>query len=200
MTEQTKLADAIAFAAKRHQKQFRKFTGTPYILHPLEVSDLLRRWGFDEDIQCAGVLHDVVEDTETTLDDIEIHFGSRVAFLVKEVTKESIEGTREERVLHELRRLNLASVSGKVIKLADIVSNLRAAEIAYKNNPEWSQRYISEKIEQVLLIQNAFRKDKQHQEFAMEAMSSTMDFFLTTSVKYGINAYKLNRELDEKLK
>lgn len=82
------LASAIDFAAKRHYGQKRK-SGEPYITHPLAVAGILLEWGMDIDTILAGVLHDTVEDTETTLADIETYFGRDVAFLVDGVTKVS---------------------------------------------------------------------------------------------------------------
>ncbi len=82
------LDHAIDFATKSHKGQKRK-SGDPYISHPLAVADSLIQWGMDIDSVLAGVLHDTVEDTEATLDQIEALFGHDVAFLVDGVTKVS---------------------------------------------------------------------------------------------------------------
>ena len=82
------LESAIDFATKSHSGQKRK-TGEPYIIHPLAVAGILIDWGMDIDTVLAGVLHDTVEDTDTTLEDIEKLFGRDVAFLVDGVTKVS---------------------------------------------------------------------------------------------------------------
>ena len=81
-----RLDRAIAVAKQAHEGQFRK-TGEPYIIHPLAVKKILEEWGMDEDTVIAGVLHDTVEDTSLTLDDIRKEFGESVAFLVDGVTK-----------------------------------------------------------------------------------------------------------------
>ena len=76
-----RLDHAIEVAKKAHEGQLRK-TGEPYIIHPLAVKKILEEWGMDEDTVIAGVLHDTVEDTDLTLDDIRKEFGESVAFLV----------------------------------------------------------------------------------------------------------------------
>jgi guanosine-3',5'-bis(diphosphate) 3'-pyrophosphohydrolase len=82
------LEHAIDFATKAHNGQTRK-SGEPYIIHPLAVAATLIDWGMDIDTVLAGVLHDTVEDTDATLEEIETLFGRDVAFLVDGVTKVS---------------------------------------------------------------------------------------------------------------
>jgi GTP pyrophosphokinase len=82
------LEHAIDFATTAHEGQKRK-SGEPYIIHPLAVADTLIEWGMDIDSVVAGVLHDTVEDTDATLEQIETLFGRDVAFLVDGVTKVS---------------------------------------------------------------------------------------------------------------
>lgn len=81
-----RLEAAVDFASVKHEGQFRK-SGEPYITHPLKVASILIEWGMDIDSVIAGVLHDVVEDTETPLDEIEAAFGREIAFIVDGVTK-----------------------------------------------------------------------------------------------------------------
>ena len=82
------LEAAVTLASTAHKGQKRK-SGEPYIIHPLAVAATLVDWGMDIDTVLAGVLHDTVEDTATTLDEIENTFGKDVAFLVDGVTKVS---------------------------------------------------------------------------------------------------------------
>ena len=82
------LASAIDYATEKHAGQKRK-SGEPYINHPLAVAEILIEWGMDIDTVVAGVLHDTVEDTDATLDELESLFGRDVAFLVDGVTKVS---------------------------------------------------------------------------------------------------------------
>jgi GTP pyrophosphokinase len=82
------LDHAIDFATNAHSKQ-KRLSGEPYISHPIAVANMLVEWGMDIDSVLAGVLHDTVEDTDATLEQIESLFGQNVAFLVDGVTKVS---------------------------------------------------------------------------------------------------------------
>ena len=73
---------AIIFATEAHKGQFRKGTQIPYILHPMEAAAIVSTMTTDSEIIAGAVLHDVVEDTDTTMDDIQEMFGDTVAFLV----------------------------------------------------------------------------------------------------------------------
>ncbi|MDO4742184.1 MAG: RelA/SpoT family protein [Candidatus Saccharibacteria bacterium] len=125
---------AVEIAKKAHTGQFRK-TGEPYIVHPLAVKKILEEWGMDEDAVIAGVLHDTVEDTDLTLNEIRREFGESVAFLVNGVTKLSTarNGMREiDTYLPETKdnflRLMIAlgdDIRVLIIKLADRLHNLR---------------------------------------------------------------------------
>ena len=125
---------AVEVAKSAHEGQFRK-TGEPYIVHPLAVKKILEEWGMDEDTIIAGILHDTVEDTDLTLDDIRKEFGDSVAFLVDGVTKLSTarDGMRDidtylPATKDNFLRLMIAlgdDIRVLIIKLADRLHNLR---------------------------------------------------------------------------
>lgn len=125
---------AVEVAQKAHSGQFRK-TGEPYITHPLAVKKILEEWGMDEDTIIAGVLHDTVEDTSLTLDEIRKEFGDSVAFLVDGVTKLNTarNGMRDidtylPATKDNFLRLMIAlgdDIRVLIIKLADRLHNLR---------------------------------------------------------------------------
>lgn len=127
------LEEAIDFATKAHAGQKRK-SGEPYIVHPLSVADTLIDWGMDIDTVIAGILHDTVEDTDATLDQIETLFGRDVAFLVDGVTKvsQARAGMRNlesylPQTKDNLSKLLIAvgqDVRVIIIKLADRLHNL----------------------------------------------------------------------------
>lgn len=127
------LEHAIDFAMKMHEGQLRK-SGEPYIIHPLSVADTLIDWGMDLDTVLAGVLHDTVEDTDATLDQVESLFGRDVAFLVDGVTKvsQARSGMRNidsylPQTKDNLSKLLIAvgqDVRVIIIKLADRLHNL----------------------------------------------------------------------------
>jgi RelA/SpoT family (p)ppGpp synthetase len=123
------LASAFDFAFQLHQGQFRA-SGEPYIIHPIAVADLLRDIGASAGVIAAGFLHDVVEDTEVTPEEIEGHFGAEVRALVEGVTKlGGIHFTNKtEAQAENLRRMFLAMASDirvVLVKLADRLHNMR---------------------------------------------------------------------------
>ncbi len=131
--ELLELDHAILFSTDAHEGQKRK-SGEPYIIHPLAVADTLIDWGLDMDTVIAGVLHDTVEDTEATLEEIESLFGRDVAFLVDGVTKvsQARAGMRNldsylPQTKDNLSKLLIAvsqDVRVIIIKLADRLHNL----------------------------------------------------------------------------
>lgn len=131
------LEGAIAYACEKHDGQLRK-SGESYIIHPLGVAGILVEWGMDIDTVIAGVLHDTVEDTDATLEELENLFGRDVAFLVDGVTKvsQARAGMRSlESYLPEtkdnLAKLMIAvgeDVRVIIIKLADRLHNMRTLQ------------------------------------------------------------------------
>ncbi len=123
---------AFEFAYELHQKQYRK-SGEPYIAHPVAVAGLLRDLGGDNITIAAGFLHDVVEDTDVTLEEIEERFGDRVRLLVEGVTKLSKFNfsSKTELQAENFRRMFLAmakDIRVIVVKLADRLHNMRTLE------------------------------------------------------------------------
>ncbi len=139
---------AFKFAYTLHQGQ-RRASGEAYICHPIEVAGLLRELGGDDAMVAAGFLHDVVEDTEVTPDEIEAHFGEEVRRLVEGVTKLSKFNfhSKTERQAENFRRMFLAmaqDVRVIVVKLADRLHNMRTLEHL---PPEKQRRIASETLE-----------------------------------------------------
>ena len=139
------LASAFDFAYQLHQGQFRA-SGEPYIIHPIAVADLLRDIGASAGVIAAGFLHDVVEDTEVTPEEIEGHFGAEVRALVEGVTKlGGIHFTNKtEAQAENLRRMFLAMASDirvVLVKLADRLHNMRTLGAL---KPEKQQRIARE--------------------------------------------------------
>lgn len=123
---------SIAFALKAHEGQVRKKSGTPYILHPMEAAAIAATLTDDQEVLAAVMLHDTVEDTDVTLDDIRREFGERVARLVQgETEKEYAELSREQswqlRKEESITRLRCkADHSVKIMWLSDKLSNTRS--------------------------------------------------------------------------
>jgi len=138
---------AYRYAEEKHRGQFRK-SGEPYFSHPAEVAYILAELKMDVPTIVAGLLHDVVEDTDATVEEIEREFGKEVAFLVSGVTK--LEGYRfsskEERNAESFRRMLISlseDIRVLILKLADRLHNMRTLENV---DPESQRRIATETL------------------------------------------------------
>ena len=128
---QNMIDDAMEFAAKAHEGQFRKGTRRPYIVHPIEVADIVSTMTKDEEVICAAVLHDTIEDCRgITWDVLKLRFGSRVADMVAQESEDKSK-TWEERKGATISRLKDAPVEVQMIGLADKLSNMRDIDRDY---------------------------------------------------------------------
>ncbi len=131
---------ALHFAADKHRDQRRKDeVASPYINHPIYVAQILADIGGIDDVEvlCGAVLHDTVEDTETTLEEIELAFGLRIARIVEEVTddKNLAKAARKQAQIDHAAHI---SREGALVKVADKVANIR--DIASNPPSDWSTR------------------------------------------------------------
>ncbi len=127
-----RIMQALEFAAKAHEGQKRK-SGEPYIFHPIEVAKILVAYDCDTDSIIAALLHDTVEDTEVTLDQVKKLFGQEVASLVDGLTKlgKIYFSSQEEQQIENLRKMLLAmakDIRVILIKLADRLHNMRTLD------------------------------------------------------------------------
>lgn len=131
------VAKAYTFATKAHEGITRKGTTIPYITHPIEAASIVMTMTDDVDVIAAALLHDVVEDTEYTLADIQERFGERIAELVAEETENKRQGLPSEqtwRIRKEetIQGLGEASIEAKIIALGDKLSNIRSIDRDYE--------------------------------------------------------------------
>lgn len=135
---------AHAFAADAHGSigQVRKYTGEPYIKHPVEVMTIVRSVDHTEEMLAAALLHDTIEDTPVTREDVEREFGAKVAALVMELTDQCHEGNRATRKAAEAARLGSISPEAQTVKLADFISNTRSI---VERDPGFAMVYLREK-------------------------------------------------------
>ena len=142
---------AIVFAVNAHQGTERRGKGFPYIVHPMEAVEIVATMTTDQELLAAAVLHDTVEDTNVTLDDIRREFGERVAKLVEEESDVFIDGVSEADSWHERKqaaidRLAQASRDAKMVALGDKLSNARIIyrDFVQKGNELWNIFHVTD--------------------------------------------------------
>ncbi len=171
--------EAIIYATIMHQGKVRMITGTPFILHPIEVAQILSTLTSDEEVIAAGVLHDVVESTDGTIEEVRRRFGKRISNLVEACTEEdsgdedmvSSWKRRKEDSLQVLR--NSDDIGVKMLWLADKLANIRSVARIYSEMGEktwsffnqsdseeqcWYYRTVAEYIEMDLNKTGAFKE------------------------------------------
>lgn len=165
--EQALVRKAYAYAAAAHAGQVR-LSGEPYLSHPLAVAEVLAELGFDAHSVAAGLLHDTVEDTKVTLEEVDAEFGEQVADIVDGVTKISMMtfDSKEEQQAENIRKMILAmshDIRVPIVKLADRVHNMRTLD---------------------------FQKAHKRQRIAQE----TMDIYVPLANRLGLHRLKLELE------
>jgi hypothetical protein len=139
------ISQAKTFATQAHRRihQVRKYTGKPYDVHLKKVAEIVREVVQDPVVIAAAWLHDVVEDTPATLDEVERIFGHSVAELVEQLTDISLpsDGNRDRRVALNREHTARASFNAKTVKLADLIDNCR--DIC-KHDPRFAPTFLTE--------------------------------------------------------
>ena len=180
------LEEAVIYSTVLHQGKVRKFGGRPFILHPMEVAQILSTMTDDIEIITAGILHDIVEDTDGTLAEIEKRFGKRVAYLVSSESEPDYPGEdrgatwkrRKEESLLVLK--NSTDIGVRMLWLADKLANIRSLSGIYsergeemwqelhQNDPEvqrWYYQSVAEIVELSLNKTGAFKELIKHINF-----------------------------------
>jgi guanosine-3',5'-bis(diphosphate) 3'-pyrophosphohydrolase len=132
------LLKALSFAAHKHKDQRRRdVSASPYINHPIALANVLCNEGHvtDIDVICSALLHDTVEDTQTTPKELDVEFGNAIRAIVMEVTDDK-HLSKEERKRLQIVHAAQVSDQAKLVKLADKISNLR--DVADNPPPDWS--------------------------------------------------------------
>ena len=122
---------AIEFAVKAHANTERRGKGFPYIVHPLEAMEIVASMTPDQELLAAAALHDTIEDTSVTLDDLRREFGDRVAAIVEAESDKFLEGIPDEASWHQRKqaaidRIAAAPFESKIVAMGDKLSNMRA--------------------------------------------------------------------------
>ena len=202
--ENDRLSKAIIFATEKHNGQFRKATTTPYIMHPLEVLQILHSMKADTNLLIAGLLHDTIEDTDTTADEIKVLFGDDVAALVASHSEDKSK-TWKERKEHTIKELAVASNRVKMLVLADKLSNLRSIAKDYSligdelwkrfNAPKEKQAWYYSNIQDALVnMQSLYACKGAYWEFVALFKDVFVTFFIDEERK---TLYQVCEDLNE---
>ena len=160
---------AIIFAVRAHHNTERRGKGFPYIVHPMEAVEIVATITPDQELLAAAALHDTIEDTDVTVEDIRREFGDRVAKLVHAESDQFTEGVSEEDSWHDRKqaaidRLRTASHDAKIVAMGDKLSNMRAIErdyavqgdalwnifhVKYKASHEWHYRGLADSLKEL---------------------------------------------------
>ena len=143
---------AIVFAVKAHHNTERRGKGFPYIVHPLEAVEIVATITPDQELLAAAALHDTIEDTDVTVEDIRKEFGDRIANIVHAESDQEAEGVSEEDSWHARKqaaidRLAAAPYEAKIVAMGDKLSNMRAIWRDYqqKGDELWKIFHVKDK-------------------------------------------------------
>lgn len=171
---------AIEYATRAHAGQYRKGSKVPYIVHPLNVAKILIDLDCPEPVVVAGILHDTLEDTRMTLENIQSEFGAEIACLVDAASEPNKSDLIwENRKAHTIKHLRTASPELLILSLADKTDNIRAMRQDYEkigdglwkrfNRPKEKQKWYYEaladifseevKDEKALSLVHGFKRD-----------------------------------------
>jgi (p)ppGpp synthase/HD superfamily hydrolase len=126
---------AVAWASQMHGDQVRSLDRAPFVLHPLEVASLLYGRGFDDDVIVAGVLHDLVENTEATVADVRARFGERAAAIVDAVSEDDSIADYGERKAALRARACAGGAEARAVYTADKISKARELRAQAAHDP-----------------------------------------------------------------
>lgn len=172
-----RIHNAIYFSALKHQNQKRKGTEIPYIVHPMEVMQILIENRCSEDVIIAGILHDTLEDTDTKPEEIEKEFGRDILNLVKTESEDKSK-TWKERKQHTIDCLKTDTFETKLVCCADKLSNVRSMYLDLKTTGEelWKR----------------FNADKKeiawYYDSLVEKLSELKDYNMYSELKETVNA------------
>lgn len=138
---------ALEFATIKHAKQVRKFSGEPYVYHPISVSNTIKElhmyYGIEHLIilRCAALLHDILEDTDTTVEELTSEFGSEITDIVVALTNDKSLLQSMGKTEYLSKKVNELTSDQLLVKLADRLDNVQ--DIKDENDP-WTVQYVKQ--------------------------------------------------------
>lgn len=171
--------EAIEFAAQAHRQQHRKGTDIPYISHPFGVAMILQQADCPEPVIIAGLLHDTLEDTETTEEEIRERFGEEVLELVRGASEPDKSASWEERKRHTLEFVKTASLPQRQVICADKLHNLRSIRRDYEKMGDavWSK------------FKRGYNEQKWYYTSLAEALGHASEFALLETFREEVEAF-----------
>lgn len=154
MNGQALIERAFLIALKAHEGQMRKEAPVPYIVHPVRVAILLTRYGFSDKVVAAGLVHDVVEDTPVSLDEVRAELGEAVAALVAPVTHDDSLPWEDQKNAY-IESVRAASDEVKAISAADKIANAESLIAAAKEQGAGIWRHFNRGREKKLWFEHA---------------------------------------------
>ncbi|WP_174733353.1 HD domain-containing protein [Mesobacillus harenae] len=153
---------ALEVASVAHDKQYRKQTNIPYISHPAAVGMMLIKAGYGEDLVAAGILHDTVEDTDLTLEEVEKVFGPKIAGIVEGCSEPDKSLSWEDRKEHTIQFIKTASEEIRVVSCADKLHNVRSILIEFEQNGD--------------LVWTRFKRGREQQQWYYENIIESLGY------------------------
>jgi len=153
-------AKALAFAAEKHKGQVRKVSGKDFIEHPIAVAKILESHGASENVVIAGILHDILEDTPCSKEELERNFGEEVRTLVEECTdnRHGTEISKEnwaERKARSIEKTKIITHDAVIIKIADKIANNQSIKEDMKKHRDTIWTYFNAGKEQTQRYQES---------------------------------------------
>lgn len=144
-----RVVNAYKFAEEKHSTQYRKFTGLPYFTHPKGVARMIEALTKDEDMIIAALLHDIVEDCDVSIKDIDCQFGENVAHYVDGLTSDKQICKSKGKANYLMTKMLILDANTFIIKLADRLDNVRYMDRDCKTleHKKFVKRYYLENLE-----------------------------------------------------
>ena len=154
---------ATQFAALKHCDQRRKDGKTPYIIHPISVAMILAEIGSIEDLEIlsAALLHDTLEDTDTSAHELDKNFGSRVRIIVEELTDNDMLTFSQSKQM-QIENAPYLSKNATLVRIADKISNV--SDVIENPPPEWNQKRCNKYVDWAEAVMNNCQKVNQDLE------------------------------------
>lgn len=153
---------ALQVATQAHDGQYRKNTKIPYIMHPVAVGMILMKAGYEDELVAAGILHDTVEDTSLTLNEIKQWFGPKIGVIVDGCSEPNKSLSWEQRKEHTIQFLVSAPEEIRIVACADKLHNVRSIlnDFVLEGEEVWSR----------------FKRGREHQEWYYRSLVKSLGF------------------------